>query len=369
MRNNAPQAQAGGIFSLISISFSADGALLRPTITAVMSCLDPALRERSDFRRHNVWSRLAEPPFFSSFALEWPDAAGRVRRDRGYIAAWPGPRPRRRIWFREDLTGDRIQALLFQELLAAHLAPEPRGVILWGVRRDPGPLRDGESMALCRSLRNAADAFIRGPWEVPAGAPEREAGYLAGFQSPPPPAPEEAEGYGLLCLADAALKTVLGRGAAGMTAVILGGGPLGDAAARAARRLGAGAILRDPAFPPPLGAVFFLCDPHAPLDASGAAALLRSGAGAVFEGCPLACAPEAVSALDREGILFVPGFAAGALQPEPGLTDWERERYQRRAADRLVRRLAARGESGLYRAAAALALENAGEALLRRGLL
>ena len=357
---------------------SAD-ALLRRTVHTALACLEPRIRALPKYRRGAVWERLAAADLFCSFPVIWTDDRDRVHADRGFLAEYAGCPCHGRLLFRTGLTGEEVRALAFLWMLEARLRGVPDGIRIWGVDREPARLSDSESMRLCRGLLRGLNRCLpRCPPEDPplAGAPAREQGYLAGAllarEPDSPLSPFEAAGAGLCFFADAALRTAGQQGLYGRTVVVSGDGSPARAAARMAGRMGARMLWREPpAFPDEAGDVVFLCSPRAALGTADARVLAERRPAGIFEGCFGACSPEAARYLDHSGLLFVPAIAAGSGGVRPGIVAaaWEAERQLRREMEALCGTLYARNGDSLCRAAYALALQNAADDLLSRGVV
>lgn len=331
---------------------------------AVFACRAQADAESALYVRRDVWTRLAEPEILFRLNLPWMDDAGNIRTSRVFCAGSLSDEPEPvHVFLRPGFTADRARALVFLFLLARRLHGRPGGVWICGVDVDPGCLTDGESMRLCRRLRDALHRTAPGSQITEADAPDRERGYL-GSVDRPRFSSAQAVGYGAVCFAAEFLRRESRGRWDGKTIALAEDAPAAVYAAQAARRMGA----RPVAFDAPVDIVFLGGDRV--LCADSAAAVIARKPALIAELSPLACTPDAAAMLSRAGIPLVPYIAVGGAAELSAQADraWELERRIRRRMERLTDRLSSDRPERLCRDTYAAALHEAAEALVRRGL-
>ncbi len=364
---------------------------------------------RPDYERAGVLERLAAPEQAVSFPVRWRDERGRLRWTEGVYVRCSGLLGpcRGGVVLRPGLDMDRAKAMALDGTLAGSVAGLDIGGAVAGADVDTWTLSDGESRRFCQSFMEGLLPWMDRPpadW-MGHGLPRRERGYLLGqyerlmaLRGRDVPARAgtamtqvQAAGYGLVFFAQHALQAQGGTMLEGRTAVFAGEGSLAAWAAERAVQSGARAVAigspggyllapgglplkllramaREPELPLLLRAIrtpgvdycqgpglwdvpadlWFLCGGGPPLDRAGAERLALHGLAGVFEGVPLACGAAARRYLTDRGVLFGPGFAAGAggLALERSgreLTYWEADRLIRTVMGRVYQ--AAREES------------------------
>ncbi len=269
-----------------------------------------------------------------------------------------------------------IKFLGFEQIFKNALTTLPMGGGKGGSDFDPKGKSDGEIMRFCQSFMTELSKHIGADTDVPAGdigTGAREIGYMFGqykrlrneftgvltgkhLTSGGSLARTEATGYGLCYFTSEMLKTMKNDSFEGKTVVISGSGNVATYAAQKATELGGKVValsdsngyiydaegikldvvkqikevergrIKEYAERVP-GSVYtegckgiwtIKCDIALPcatqneLDAEGAQALVDNGVFAVAEGANMPSTPEAITILQKNGILFAPAKAANA---------------------------------------------------------
>ena len=339
---------------------------LRPAIEA----------NESLYRREAILERLVEPDRIISFKVAWVDDLGNVQVNRGYRAQFNnilGPY-KGGIRFRDNVTVSVIKFLGFEQIFKNALTGLPIGGGKGGSDFDPKGKSDREILSFCKSFMNELYKHIGADMDVPAGdigVGAREIGYMfgaykrltkehvgvftgKGLSYGGSLTRKEATGYGLLYLTQVMMEAN-GLSLDGKTAVISGSGNVAIYAAEKAVQLGAkviamsdsGGFIQDlngidlelikeikevkrgriseyldtyPVATYTTGQSIWTVPCHIALPCAtqnelgieDAKALVNNGVLAVAEGANMPTTIEAVSYLQKEGILYAPGKAANA---------------------------------------------------------
>lgn len=418
-----------------------EGDVFRQTLEALLSGLEPCLEGRPDYERAGVLEKLSAPERAVSFPVRWLDDRGRLRWTEGVYVRYStalGP-CRGGMVLRPGLDMDGAKALALEAVLAGSAAGLSLGGAAAGADVDVRTLSDGESRRFCRNLMEGLAPHMAEPPEDWLGLslPRRERGYLLGSyelladlggrtpcpEPPGPMTPTQAAGHGMICFAQSVLHRGTGARLEGRSAVFAGEGSL--AAWAGARAVQAGvtavavgspegylyapeglplsllrAMAREPELPLLLRAirtrrvdycqgpglwdvpadVWFFCGGGPPVDLEGAERLALHCPAGAFEAVPLAVSVRAARYLERQGVPFYPGFAAGAgclalelcRRGGGAPTYWEAERLVRAVMDRVFR--AAREEAdeagtpSLAAGAAMAAFRRWADETVRKGL-
>lgn len=363
---------------------------LHSAVEAAFSCFYSLGEERPDYEKNAVLERLSAPEQFTVFTVAWTDDAAQVRTNRGYYAAaLPSPGGPGRLCFQSGLTADRVKALFFYSLLEESLCGKETAGILCGADCDCALLSDGESMRFCQS-------FLRSLYRCapPVGSfvplcpniSDRELGYLAGQQRalgagmyPPVPVPRgrltaiaTAVGSGVCYFAREALRRASGDNLDGKTVAVYGSGAVAARAWEEAACMG-GHVTAMQSGADTAADVYLLCAGSPPIDREAAERMLSHRPEGIFEAVSMACTPEGAQTLTQAGVLFAPAIAAGSgvsllADPFHPLT-WQTGRELRTAMGALCDEVWEKGAGDLFRGSHIAAVENAAQALLRRGVV
>ena len=346
------------------------------TLTEILPTLQPYLDEHRECEAAGVLERLVEPERQIVFRVPWVDDSGAVRVNRGFRVQFSsaiGPY-KGGLRFHPSVTLDTIKFLGFEQVFKNSLTGLPIGGGKGGSDFDPKGKSDHEVMAFCQSFMNELYRHIGADTDVPAGdigVGAREIGYIYGqykrlsglvngtftgksLSYGGSLVRKEATGYGLVYFAEemlASLNTTFN----GKNVVVSGAGNVAIYAAEKAAQLGAKVLtfsdsngyIFDPAgvdiktvklikevkrgriseyVKHRKGAQYFdkgivwqvPCDVALPcatqneLNEEDAKILIKNNCLAVAEGSNMSTTLEAVSLLQKNGVLYAPGKAANA---------------------------------------------------------
>lgn len=328
------------------------------------------------FREAALLERLAEPERAVVFRVPWVDDKGVLHINRGYryqfnsaIGPYKGG-----LRFHPSVNQSILKFLGFEQLFKNSLTGLPIGGAKGGSNFDPKGKSDREVMAFCQSFMTELHKYIGADMDVPAGdigVGGREIGYLYGQYKRITGLYEgaltgkglsyggslvrtEATGYGLVYILQEMLAKA-GKDLEGKTVLVSGSGNVATYAVEKAQKLGARVVamsdsngyvydpngirlevvkqikevrrgrIKEYAKEVP-GSVYFEghgiwsipCDIALPcatqndISLEDAKLLAANGCFAVAEGANMPTTADAVSYLQKKGILYMPGKAANA---------------------------------------------------------
>lgn len=342
----------------------------------VLTSISPVVEQDARYRRWGILERMVEPERQFMFRVPWVNDAGEVCVNRGYriqfnnaIGPFKGG-----IRLHPSVNLDIMKFLGFEQSFKNALTGLPMGGAKGGSDFDPKGKSDMEVMRFCQSFITTLYKYIGAHHDIPAGdigTGEREIGYMFGqFKRMTSHFEDiltgkgmtyggslvrtEATGYGLVYLV-AQILSARGEGIKGQTVAISGSGNVAIFAAEKAQQLGAKVVTisdstgwiydkegidlslvkkikleqrgrisayaeerKHAAYQAGRGVFTVPCDIALPcatqneLLESDAKELVKNSCRIVAEGANMPCTPEAIHALQANGVLYVPGKAANA---------------------------------------------------------
>ncbi len=346
-------------------------------VKEVLDSLAPVLEKHPEFVRAGVLNRMVEPERQIIFRVPWQDDKGNFQVNRAFRVEFNsalGPY-KGGLRFHPTVYVGIIKFLGFEQILKNSLTGLMMGGGKGGSDFDPKGKSDSEVMRFCQSLMTELCRHIGPDTDVPAGdigVGGREVGFMfgqykrirneftgvltgKGLEWGGSLVRTEATGYGLVYIADEALKAV-GKSFKGMTVSVSGSGNVAIFATEKVQELGGKVItlsdsngfIHDPdgikldtvkrikliergrikeyvkehpnaKYTEGCSNIWSVkCDVALPcatqneLDEAAAKALVASGCLLSGEGANMPCTPEAVEVFLENKVIFLPGKAANA---------------------------------------------------------
>lgn len=346
------------------------------TVTEVLKSLEPVVNQHPEYEKASLLERMVEPERQISFRVTWVDDNGKVQVNTGYRVQFNGAIGPYKggLRFHPSVNQSILKFLGFEQLFKNSLTGLPIGGAKGGSNFDPKGKSDREVMAFCQSFMTELHKYIGADMDVPAGdigVGGREIGYLYGQYKRITGLYEgaltgkglsyggslvrtEATGYGLVYILQEMLAKA-GKELEGKTVLVSGSGNVATYAVEKAQKLGARVVamsdsngyvydpngirlevvkqikevrrgrIKEYAKEVP-GSVYseghgiwsIPCDIALPcatqndITLEDAKLLAENGCFAVAEGANMPTTADAVSYLQKKGILYMPGKAANA---------------------------------------------------------
>ena len=346
-------------------------------VKEVLDSLAPVLEKHPEYVKAGVLDRMVEPERQIIFRVPWQDDKGNFQVNRAFRVEFSsalGPY-KGGLRFHPTVYVGIIKFLGFEQILKNSLTGLMMGGGKGGSDFDPKGKSDGEVMRFCQSLMTELCRHIGPDTDVPAGdigVGGREVGFMfgqykrirneftgvltgKGLEWGGSLVRTEATGYGLVYIADEAIKAV-GKSFKGMTVSVSGSGNVAIFATEKVQELGGKVVtlsdsngfIHDPdginldtvkrikliergrikeyvkdhpnaKYTEGCSNIWSVkCDVALPcatqneLDEAAAKALVASGCLLVGEGANMPCTPEAAEVFLENKVIFLPGKAANA---------------------------------------------------------